>query len=228
VALLNINSDAAVSFTNKLEKMHRSALPVAVRGALNNVAFDVKKKTMPFMAKESFTERRKNFFRATSRVQLAKGFNLKSMKSKIGFVGAEKNQAVDDLNQQERGGSIGGRSFIPMNTARISNSEKKLVRKKNRTSVIRNIDRVQSKKMFFKTVVKAGVGGHIIYKDTLFRIKSIKRGNIKLLPLYSYSKNRSVRVKPTLFMQKASKLSRSKIDTFYKEQAERQFKKFRK
>ncbi|MBL4809315.1 MAG: hypothetical protein JKY43_04565, partial [Phycisphaerales bacterium] len=46
----NVNTDAVVSLTNKLEKLHKSAFPVAVRGTLNSAAFDVKQKSMPAFA----------------------------------------------------------------------------------------------------------------------------------------------------------------------------------
>ena len=39
---LNINSDAVVKFTNKLEKMKKFDLPIAIRVTLNDAAFDVK------------------------------------------------------------------------------------------------------------------------------------------------------------------------------------------
>ena len=56
---LNINSDAVVKFTNTLEKLHKSGLPVAIRESLNNAAFDVKKRTMPKAAGDTFKERSK-------------------------------------------------------------------------------------------------------------------------------------------------------------------------
>lgn len=41
---LNVNTDATVALTNKLEKLHKSAFPVAVRSTLNSAAFDMKKR----------------------------------------------------------------------------------------------------------------------------------------------------------------------------------------
>lgn len=228
MAIFNINTDAAVKFTNKLEKLHRSALPVAIRGTLNSAAFDVKKNTMPTEAKLAFEERNKAFFRATSRVQMAKGFSLRSMKSIVGFIGADKNQAVDDLNKQERGGTIGGRSFIAKKEARIGRNAKKGIKKANRIGNIRNIERVKSKKLFHQTVRKAGVGGHILYKNTLWNVKAISRGNIKLIPLYSYKKGRTVKVGATNFMRKATIRSSKKLETFYKIEAKKQINRLLK
>lgn len=230
---LNINTDAAVVFTNKLEKLHKSGLPVAVRSTLNSAAFDVKQKTMPLQAKSDFKERNKNFLKATSKVLMAKGFNISKMKSEVGFVGGQKNQAVRDLEKQEKGGIIGGRSFIPMNTARAGNSNDKSVRKNNRLSNlknIRNIDKINQRtgrNNLYKAVHKSGVGGKVIYKETLFDIKDISRGKIKLIPLFSYQKNRKVKVNSTSFMEKATLNSARKLENFYKIEAEKQIKRLK-
>lgn len=128
---LNINTNAVVSFTNKLEKMHKSALPSAIRNTLNDVAFDVKLKTMPKEAKKHFKKRQPNFFRANSKVEKAQGFDMKTMKSTVGFyennLGGKSNFAVQDLEQQENGGTIKKKSFIAMKGARKNNSKNKTV-----------------------------------------------------------------------------------------------------
>jgi len=133
---LNINNTANVAFSNKLERLSKSALPVAVRTTLNSAAFDVKKNTMPEQVSKTFTERRKTFFKANSRVEMARGFNVESMQSKVGFINGGKNQAVRDLEAQEEGGKIGGRSFVPMDTSRISKSLKTIVFKSIKSTFI--------------------------------------------------------------------------------------------
>lgn len=215
--------------------MHRSALPVAVRTSLNSVAFHVKQRTMLAESQKQFTNRNKTFFKANSRVKQAKGFKISTMNSTVGFVGAKQNQAVDDLEKQERGGTIGGRAFIPIDTGRVGNSNNKNVRKANRLRSKRNpgginiraIDKIQSKKSFFKGVAKAGIGGHIIYKGTLFKVKKIQRGKIKLLPLFSVEKNRKVRVSNTFFMKRSSLMSMKKMDSFFIKEAQKQIKRLR-
>ena len=226
-AVFNINSDAAVVMTNKLEKLHRSALPVAVRQTLNRAAFDVKQITLLSTAKNTFEERRKNFFKAKSKVVKAKGFSITAMFSQVGFFGAETNQAVDDLEKQERGGKIGGRSFIPMDTARVSKSNKKSVSKKNRIRNIRAIDRIRSKKDFHKVVHRVGSGGHIVYKGTLFEIKSIKGRNIKLLPIYSFQKGREAKVKATHFMRRSTNLTVKKMPFIFEREGMKQIKRLK-
>jgi hypothetical protein len=120
---INIDTDAFKIYTNKLQKLHKSAYPVAIRETLNNLAFDLKTNTMLKYAKSTFIERKKNFFKANSRVEKATGFNINDMGADVGFVSSglhneSTNYAVRDLEQQEHGGSIHGRSLIAMKKAR--------------------------------------------------------------------------------------------------------------
>ena len=195
---------------------------------------------MLLSASEAFTQRNKSFFKSKSKVMMAKGFNMNSMKATVGFIGASKNQAVDDLEKQERGGEIGGRSFIPMNTARVSKSQSKSVRKQNRYNDIRNL--VDARKMkgrndgqkFIKGALKAGVGGVVLAdyksKTILWRINSLNRsgGHFKLTALYSFKRDRNVKVEGTNFMQRATLQSAQKMDMFYQIQAQKQIKRLMK
>ncbi|HLF67443.1 MAG TPA: hypothetical protein VI522_07470, partial [Gammaproteobacteria bacterium] len=137
---LNINTDAAVKFTNTLEKLHRSALPVAIRSALNDAVFDVKTKTMPRSADETFEKRQPNFFKANSKFESAKGFDVNTMKATIGFISdklkGDSNYAVKDLEEQEHGGAIDKKSFIANKEARTG---KGLVKPNARLKNIKNL-----------------------------------------------------------------------------------------
>lgn len=234
---LNINADAVVKYTNTLEKMSRSALPVAIRTSLNSAAFDVKQVTMPRQANAAFVKKQPNFFKANSQVEMAKGFDIKTMKSTVGFVskglkGGSTNFAVKDLQQQESGGRITNKSFIPLTPAR-GGSKAKPVRPGNRLSSINrvvNSNSIQGKskaQKFRKAAVQAGVGGHVIGNDKnkiLWKVESIGR-KIKLKALYSFKQNRSVSVKGTGFMKTASLESASKIEKFYIAEAKKQIKR---
>lgn len=244
---LNINTDELVIFTNKLERLHKSALPIAIRGALNNAAFDVKQRTMLKTSKDDFVNRQPNFFKATSKVKAASGFDMGSMQSEVGFTDTglkgEKNFSVKDLEQQERGGTISGRSFIPLKTARGSNSDSKPVRPSNRISDKKNLKKISDAKgstwsvRAIKTAVHVGVGGFMLATGgkgpqktgQLWRVKSIERSGgrtrFKVDKLYSFSKTRKVTVHKTNFMKRASLWSASNLEKFFIEQAERQFAK---
>jgi len=236
--VLNINSDAVVKFTNKLEKLKRSDLPIAIRETLNNAAFDMKQDTILKSTDKEFIKRRPSFFKAKSKVFKANGFDLNTMKSTVGFVGNE--QAVDDLEQQEKGGKIGSRDYLAQKAARIGNSEKKSVRANARIKQIKKSEIVHQSKApgttenekFHKSVAFAGVGGLLIgnvgSRKILWRINSLEKttdGRYKLTALYSYDEGRSVQVSQTNFMLKASEMTKNKIESFFIQQAQKRIER---
>lgn len=239
--ILNINNDAVVAFTNTLEKMHRSALPSAIRGTLNKAVFDVKSTSLQKSADASFEKRQPNFFRANSKFENAKGFDVNTMKATVGMTQTglkqgQSNYAVRDLEQQERGGVIQRKSFIPLPAARINKSLKKNVRANARLSAIKNI--IESKKAtgnssrekFVHAILEAGAGGFVLSGSTLYRINSLKKtGNHfkDKTAIYSFRRGRSVRVQGTSFMQKASIESANKMEGFYQVEAKRQIDKLK-
>jgi hypothetical protein len=247
-AILNINTDAVVKFTNILEKIKSSALPVAIRGALNNAAFDVKTNTMPTKAKSEFVNRSPNFFKANSSFEKATGWNISQMESRVGFTSEKlqgsNNYAVKDLEQQEHGGTIGGRSFIPLKQARQGNSTNKLVKPNARLSKIKNIINAKNSRgknqaeKFVKAAIAAGPNGYVIAgkKSILFKVTAMRAKtnlktkesnfNFKAIPLYKYKKGGKVRVKSTGFMQNAALQSGIKIEQYFIKEAERQISKY--
>lgn len=235
---LNINSKAVVAHTNRLKKLHRSALPNAIRNTLNEAALDVKKNTMPTLAKNKFTQRQPNFFKANSKVDFAKGYNINSMKATVGFIEqslkGSNNYAVKDLEQQEEGGSIQKKSFIPLKQARQGNSNNKLVRSNARLSSIKKITNVKNsnvrnkKQAFVKSAIEAGVGGFLLSGKTLWKINGFKRnGKINKTAMYNFKKGRNIHVRPTNFMKKASIESAEKMETMFIKQANKQIERLK-
>lgn len=246
VISINIDAKAVVVMTNKLEKMHRSALPVAVRETLNKAAFNTKTETLLKTTKKEFTTRQANFFKANSKVDKATGFNIKTMKSTIGMVSdrlvGSKNYAVEDLEEQEHGGTIKGKSFIPTSQARGQSGTQntKAVRPNNRISKIRNIIKAKDAKgkndgqKFIKSVYFAGKGGLVLAehkgKEILWRVNSLnknKKGGMKLTALYSYEKSRTVKVKGKGFMKESATESAKKLEQYFNEQAKKQIERLR-
>lgn len=238
---LNINANEAVIMTNRLEKLRRSALPIAVRGTLNKAAFDVKQNTMPKTAQRVFVNRQPNFFKANSKVDLAKGWDVSQMKAIVGFnargLKGANNYAVEDLEQQESGGTIHKKSFIPTDRAR-GGSNTKSVRPTNRLSRINRIVNANKiagrnkRESFAKAVRKAGVGGYVIgnnSRNILYRIQSIstKKGklSVKKMAIYSFKDKRAIKVRPTNFMRDASLDSAGKLNEFFVSEATRQISK---
>jgi hypothetical protein len=232
----DINSSAAVVLTNKLEKMKRSALPNAIRSTLNSAAFDVKKNTMPASADKAFVKRAPTFFRANSGVEMAQGWSIRTMMATVGFAGKSANKsdkAVDDLEAQEYGGKIGHRSFIPLDSARGGSNANK-VRKANRMGAINKvvnsntIEGVTPQQKFQHAASKAGKGGFVVgnnAKQTLFKVKDVGPGKLKVQPLFSFKKGRAVGVDQTRFMRDASEESAEKMIDFYIKAATKQIEK---
>jgi hypothetical protein len=239
---INVNTDALVSLSNKLEKLGRSGLPLAVRGTLNDAAFHVKTVSMPNSAKDNFVSRSKDFFKANSRYEKADGFNIKTMKSSVGFyennLRGSDNYAVQDLEEQESGGTIDKKSFIPTVFARSGKSNKGLVRPNARLKQINKIintnDSVGKNRneKFVIAAAVAGKGGFVLRDDILFRIDTTvksnlrsKRANFKATPLYTFKKGRKVHVKSSNFMKEAALVTQKLMDDFYIKNGEKQLKK---
>lgn len=241
--IININTDEVVVFTNKLHALSRSALPQAIRNTLNGTALDVKKNTMPKEAAKEFTQRKPSFFKAKSRVDFARGSDIRLMESTVGFIGDD--QAVKDLEQQEYGGDIEGRSFIAMDTARGGASHDKMVKPANRLSNIKNILNSNTmegrtpKAQFIHAANKAGVGGFVIgnqKKKILYRVDaiggdysgSVGKSVVKLTPIYSFEPDRSVQVDGTGFMRTASTESGEEMNKRFIQEAEKIIERFYK
>lgn len=135
----DINTAAVSRYADRLVKINRSALPVAIRQTLNAAAFEVKTTTMPKEAKR-FIPRKPTFFKANSKVVQAEGFDVNKMKSTVGFVpkSNDASHSVEDLEQQEVGGSINNRSFIGVGAARVNNSWRRNIRNKHRMKGVRD------------------------------------------------------------------------------------------
>jgi hypothetical protein len=229
---IDINTKAVVALTNRLEKIGKTALPKAIAYTLNSAAFDVKTKTMPKRSADIFEKRSPNFFKANSKVEKVTSNDLRSMKATVGFIsdnleGKKNNHAVKDLEQQEHGGSLGGKSFIPLDRARKGNSYTKAVRPNNRISKIQKVIEASkvkaksTKQKFIIASLEAGPNSHVLSRGTLFRINSFSSNlrtkgiKINAVPLYSFKKSRKIRVRGTHFMEKSSIESAKKMEGFY-------------
>lgn len=231
----NINTTEVVALTNKLEKLTRSDMPLAVRGTLNDAAFDMKQIQVEKIFTRNFTIRKKTFIRShTAVIKCANTFDLKQMKAQTGIIKG-KSQAGDQLIYQEFGGTIKNRDYIPTKEARVSKSSKKVVSKKYYLKNIKpkkNKTKYQNQE-FIRTVFKLGKGAYIRYNNILFEILTIKKPSrlylyIKTKAIYWFKKNRSVRIKRRPFMKFAGKMSAKKMPAFFKKQAKRRFEKYLK
>jgi len=211
---LNVNTDASIKLTAKLEKLHRSAFPSAVRNSLNEVAFN-SKKLVPKTASENFTIRQKNFFNRMTIVNKASGFDVSKMISKVGIDGSKK--ISDGLEKQETGGNIQGRKLIAHDMARVSGSNAKKVRAKNFFKKVNNIGTAQKRikgSKYFR--IKKGS------KETVFE----RTGKNKITPIYNLRQTKISKVDSKPFIKPSALEASRQMESIYKKQAEFQFKKY--
>lgn len=214
---LDVNTDASIQLTAKLEKLHKSAFPSAVRNTLNDVAFDAKKR-IPKKANEQFTIRQKNLFSKFSKVEKANGFNVNTMSSSVGLDSVSQPKLTENLAKQETGGVSIGRKLTPNNKARVSGSYAKKVRLKNQ----------------FKNIGKVGTKNKKVKGSKYFIIKKGNKGTLfesnkgKLTPLYNYRSNPISRLKKRPFINHSALDSHKHIESFYLKNANYQFKKYLK
>lgn len=234
--MLKIDTKQIEKLELELRNMHKSALPNVVRNTLNDLAFDVKKTTLKEVTNKEFTVRSKNFFKANSGVEKASGWNVMQMESTVGMI--KKDTATANLEQQDEGGWINKRAFIPLKGARVSKNNKNKISSANKlsnSSIVNTarFKRGSKKRRIFKGVYAVrGTKRKILHNDVLYSAKGIretKKGlKFKLTPIYSYKKNRSVTTKGTNFMQKSSLETIKKLDLLYKKNFDKQVAKLKK
>lgn len=111
--IISVNTQACAALVTKLEMVHRSAFPLAVRGTLNALAFDVKTRTLDISAREHFIRRSPTFFKRFSGVDRAQGWNIDTMKATVGMTAdtggkdaVRARTAIGNMPVQEEGGQI--------------------------------------------------------------------------------------------------------------------------
>lgn len=192
--ILILNNSAVIKYINKLQQLNKTTLPNLVKATLNAAAMDVKQVTMP-KSSLIFDRREINFFKGTSKVEFVKNtHNINEMVSSVGFseqqikkLSPQNNYSVKDLEEQEHGGIIGGKTFIPLPSARQGNSNMGLIIPKFRLTEIRKKYFVDAKKFpgrnskerFTRAAIFVGNGGFVIGtgldRTFLFQIDSITR-----------------------------------------------------
>lgn len=227
---LNINTSEIVKLTNKLERLHKSAMPVTVRGTLNDLAFKTKKDYVPDEFQKQFTVRSKTFIKSHTSVRKSDNtFDIRKMQSAVGVIA--RKDAADGLAAQETGGNTKKSRNIPYFDdnqvhARISKSHEKKISKTKYLSKGGSLKKIRGPKNpfasaeFRKTAISKGRGNYINYNGIISYIKKIKTRPlyIDLNPLYKETKNQSVKLEKSPYLAPAAKKA-------YNTHA---FKKFRK
>ena len=241
---LNVNSDAVIGLTAKLERLNKSAFPSAVRNTLNRAAFDMRKSGMLNSARKNFNViRDKNLFTKLVIVDKAKGWDVNNLTALVGFANLQDKShrtAIEGLRKHENGGAIDD-GFRYLKEARISGNLNKKVkrenyydkskvisgrsgRKGNRRSkfVVRAYRSKKENKPFFLNSMK----GNFLVKTKSFK-KNKKTGkvNFKLKFLMMDRSKSPVKIRRNNFVSEAAKFQSSKMSRYYKEAAKFQFNK---
>lgn len=193
----SIDAVAIADHTARLLRLNDKAMPNAARNTINRAGVDVKQNTMPAQAGRTFTKREPNFLRANSRVEFAKGSDLGSLRTTVGFANIKPkpvrkvDKAVEDLEDQEEGGTIGGRSLVPLKGARTGGAYGRRVKSQFRTKNINgafdsaspNLHGAKNaKEAFMISIYYAQKGGFVIGNAKtakgarmLLRVNSVQR-----------------------------------------------------
>ncbi len=239
--VFNVNTDAAIKLTAKLERLNKSAFPSAVRSTLNDAAFKMKQKEILDSAKDNMTVRNPTFFKRYTGVQKASGFNVNTMQSKVGFQdrGEKKaEKAVQGMESNEEGG-IDEKGAMYLGKSRTSNSLKKKVRRSARFDKSKLAKgRVRSKKSVSNTMnlISSYEEKKPTFVNTkkgkfLVQVKGMKynfatgKNEFQLDFLMRDRKKYKARAKATHFNRQAATKTSKMIDEFYYKNAEFQFKK---
>jgi len=252
---LNVNTDELVVLTNKLEKMHKSDLPLAIRKSLTDTAWDMKKDTLQKSASRFRDRHPGNIYRTFTRVKKAEGFNVRNMEAVMGFKPLPRSDFAENQEEQNRGGTIDERTFIPMAEARGGNGQ---VKKKYRLSQLASKNIIDSKKVtsrkgrggskvnvkgkqkFIVAAIAAkkqsGNDAYVISqfenggRRTLYHVKKAKpqRGggvDLKLTPIYNVKGKRKVSVKKTGYITEAAMNAEKLMPRNFQKAAEHRIKK---
>jgi hypothetical protein len=209
----DINSDELVRYTNKLEKLHKSALPIAVRSTLNNLAFKGRSSSIRKFKKNFIDRTSDRFIRSHNIANKSKNtFNINEMETSFG-IEKGKSRSGDKLEIQEKGGTIPGRD-IPIDTVRVGGARKAKIKRSLYKKLYKNKKR--------GIIYKSGESKIFKTKDRLLRVK---RGS-KWDTLYVF--NRDVKLKSKPFISFGGKEAAKHIEKFYVKNAIKRIEKYKK
>lgn len=242
----SVNTDAVIAYTAKLERINKSAFPIAVRATLNDGAFAMKKTNILASAKTNMHIRNQAFFRKFTGVERATGYKINEMSSQVGFINTDADpikgiKAIHGMEENEIGG-IDNTGAMYMKKARTGNSANKLVRKGARfnksnlaslsSSKIKNngfmksaLASLEQKKPVF---IKTSNGSFLVQvKSISSLIKGKRKGklDIKLDFLMRGRRQHEAHIKATHFNRQAALSTAKEMEGFYVKNAEYQFER---
>lgn len=231
---LNVNTDAAIILTAKLERMHRSAMPSAIRSTLNDAAFTMKKTEILVSAKNNMNVKNPAFFKRFTGLKRANGFNVNSMYSEVGFLDRGQKSAIKAINKGMESNEFGGKDDDGGMYIGKSRNGKGLVRRSARfdkTKVLKTKSKSNIARMYASEKSKKQVFINTSKGRFLVQVNSFERGvkgsgpDIKLDFLMRHRKQHIAKAKATHFNQEAALKTQKQMDNFYLKNANYQFSK---
>lgn len=232
--MLHYKGDKLIDFSHTLSKIHKSALPNAIRFSLNDSAKNVKFETLAKHANKQFDVKKPSFFRVFSKYTQANGWNINNMKATVGMIKSPdpKSVASTKIAQQQIAGTITDRAYIPAERQRNAKGLLTATYRK-----LRNIKPITaSKEDYFEKVIEAKKTKKPLLirknnKGILVKIKAIKKKQANPIiteSIASYEKGRSVKLKRKRpFMNNAAIESGKKIDQYFAKNAKKQIERLR-
>jgi hypothetical protein len=210
IQTFNINAKEMVILANNLEKLHRSAMPITVRGTLNDLAFDARKGIIRNFKEEFIIRNRTFIISHTTAIKCQNTFDIDKMQSEAGVL-AGKTKAGDLLKIQEEGGAI-ERDKIPSENVRAGSNWRKPVLQVLYAKKFMNRPNGKIYKSAESSIFKSPKG--------IFRI--LRGGIWKRL----YTLDKTVSIRKTPFVEPAGETAALKAPQFFEKNAQRQFKKY--
>lgn len=243
---IKIDSNAMKQYEKKLNDLHRSAFPNAIRSTLNDAAFEMKKDKLHTSAAKNFKHTRsKTFFKKFSGVKKATGWNINEMYSEVGMLdmgNKTARKAVQNMNLHEKGGIVDdGMQYLI--GSRVSESYAKLVRKSNiydKNRVITGLSKVKRGKGTRKSkfVARAyrslkegkptfmnSMKGNILVQVHAIQKRNKKKIKIKSTLLMKERTRDNKRITPNNFITKAGIQTQKSIPLNFRKHAEKQIKR---
>jgi hypothetical protein len=236
---INVNTQASVAMVERLKSLHRSGLPLAIRGTLNAAAFDVKMNTLDDSATQNFIRRSPTFFKRFSGVERAQGFDVNSMRATVGMTAngvPRAETAVRNMEKQEYGGKIteGLDYLAAARTSRDLDRPVQTRKRFDRTNVVRGKFKypgtTKSRKIAAAYVAlredkyqKVKIGSRNFYR-IVTSVRKLTKGRVKVNSRLIYvSRSGSIQpIKPTHFAREAAERTQPKIPYFFNKEAQKQ------
>jgi len=242
---VDVDSSAMAEYSQKMRKINRTALPVAIRNTLNGAAFLDKKTNFPGSASRNFPNgKNKTFFKRYTGVKKAVGYDVNKMVSEMGMMDMGNKSvrtALENMRKQEAGGIIdtgfsylkearGGKEHGKVRTAnyydksKVISGRSKAGRNKgtNKSKFVARAFRAKKEKkpMFFNSMKG----------NFLVSVKKIKKNGrdtveIDFKLLMKERKDKPAKIKATNFVLEAAILTQKEIPKLYLIEGEKQIKR---